>query len=72
MGKKINYISPDVETYKKELAKHNIPEAAINMVAGFAVAFSENAMDVPSKDFNILLGRNATSVEDHLKRVFKK
>ncbi len=72
LGKKINYISPDVETYKKELAKHNIPEAAINMVAGFAVAFSENAMDVPSKDFNILLGRNATSVEDHLKRVFKK
>lgn len=54
-GKQINYISPTVEIYKQELAKHNLPEQSIKMVAGFAVAFSENAMDVTSKDFTQLI-----------------
>jgi NAD(P)H dehydrogenase (quinone) len=71
-GKKISYISPDVETYKQELSKHNMPEQAVNMVAAFAVAFSENAMDVPSKDLNNLLGRNATDVKTFLSETFKK
>ena len=70
-GKKISYISPDVETYKQELSKHNMPEQAVNMVAAFAVAFSENAMDVPSKDLNNLLGRNATDVKTFLSETFK-
>lgn len=71
-GKKISYISPDVETYKQELSKHNMPEQAVNMVAAFAVAFSENAMDVPSKDLSNLLGRNATDVKTFLSKTFKK
>lgn len=71
-GKKISYISPDVETYKQELSKNNMPEQAVNMVAAFAVAFSENAMDVPSKDLNNLLGRNATDVKTFLSETFKK
>jgi len=61
-----------VETYKQELSKHNMPEQAVNMVAAFAVAFSENAMDVPSKDLNNLLGRNATDVKTFLSETFKK
>ncbi len=69
-GKKINYVSPDLETYKQELAKHNVPEMYINLFAAFAVAFSENSMDVKSKDLNMLLGRNATDVKSFLAKTF--
>ena len=69
-GKEINYVSPDVETYKKELAKHHVPEMYISMFAAFAVAFSENAMDVSSDDFNNLLGRRATDVKSFFTETF--
>ncbi len=68
--KKINYISPDVETYKQEMAKHNVPEMYINLFAAFAVAFSENTMDVKTKDFTTLLGRNTTDVKSFLAETF--
>lgn len=71
-GKQINYISPTVEIYKQELAKHNLPEQSIKMVAGFAVAFSENAMDVTSKDFTQLLSRKPTNVKTYLTTIFQK
>ncbi len=69
-GKKINYVSPDAETYKQELAKHNVPEMYINMFAAFAIAFSENAMDVPSNDLTDLLGRKSMEVETFLTGIF--
>jgi len=69
-GKKINYISPDDDTYKQELAKHNVPEMYINMFAAFAMAFSENAMNVPSEDFTMLLGRKATNVKHFCETTF--
>ena len=69
-GKKINYVSPDTETYKQELAKHNVPEMYINMFAAFAIAFSENAMDVPSNDLTDLLRRKSKDVETFLTGIF--
>jgi len=69
-GKKINYVSPDAETYKQELAKHNVPEMYINMFAAFAIAFSENAMDVPSNDLTELLGRKSMEVKNFLSGIF--
>jgi NAD(P)H dehydrogenase (quinone) len=69
-GKNIKYISPAVETYKQELGKHNVPEMYINMFAAFAVAFSENTMNVPSKDLTIFLNRKATSVKSYLTEIF--
>ncbi|RLD26260.1 MAG: SDR family NAD(P)-dependent oxidoreductase [Bacteroidetes bacterium] len=69
-GKKINYVSPDAETYKQELAKHNVPEIYINMFTGFAIAFSENAMDVPSSDLTVLLGRKSADVKTFLTGIF--
>ena len=69
-GLKINYVSPDVETYKQELIKHNVPDMYINMFAGFAMAFSENAMNVPSEDFTMLLGRKATDVKGFCEKTF--
>jgi len=69
-GKKINYVSPDAETYKQELAKHNVPEMYINMFAAFAIAFSENAMDLSSNDLTELLGRKSTDVETFLTAIF--
>jgi len=69
-GKKINYVSPDAETYKQELAKHNVPEMYINMFAAFAIAFSENAMDVSSNDLTELLGRKPTDVKTFLTGIF--
>ena len=65
-GEQINYISPQVDVYKQELAKHNVPEMYINMFAAFATAFGENTMNVPSNDLNELLGRKATEVKDYL------
>jgi len=69
-GKKINYVSPDAETYKQELAKHNVPEMYINMFAAFAIAFSENAMDVVSNDLTELLGRAPADVKTFLTEIF--
>lgn len=65
-GEQINYVSPSVEEYKQDLAKHNVPEMYINMFAAFATAFKENAMNVSSNDMNELLGRKATKVQDFL------
>ncbi len=69
-GEQINYVSPPVEVYKQELAKHNVPDMYINMFSAFATAFAEDAMDVPSNDLKDLLGRKATSVEEYLKSKF--
>jgi len=69
-GKKINYVSPDAETYKQELAKHHVPEMYINMFTAFAIAFSENAMDVASKDLTGLLGRTPADVKTFLTGIF--
>ena len=69
-GKTINYVSPDAETYRQELAKHNVPEMYINMFAAFAIAFSENAMDVPSNDLTELLGRKSMEVKTFLTGIF--
>jgi len=69
-GEQINYVSPPVDVYKQELAKHNVPEMYINMFAAFAIAFSENAMNVPSNDLNELLGRKAAEVKDYLSSKF--
>ena len=70
-GKEIDYVSPDAETYKKELAKHNVPEMYINMFAAFAIAFSENAMDVASNDLTELLGRAPADVKTFLEEKFQ-
>ena len=69
-GEKINYVSPPVEDYKQTLAKHNVPDMYINMFAAFAIAFSENAMNVPSNDMNELLGKKVTDVKDYLTSIF--
>jgi len=69
-GKKINYVSPDAETYKQELAKHHVPEMYINMFTAFAIAFSENAMDVSSKDLTGVLGRTPADVKIFLTGIF--
>ena len=71
-GTKINYISPTVEAYKQALAQYNVPEMYIKIFAAFAVAFSENAMNVPTPDFNMLLGRKATDVKTLVTKLFKK
>ena len=42
----------------------------INMFAAFAIAFSENAMDVPSNDLTDLLGRKSKDVETFLTGIF--
>ncbi len=69
-GEQINYVSPPVEVYKQELAKHNVPDMYINMFSAFATAFAEDAMDVPSNYLKDLLGRKATSVEEYSKSKF--
>jgi NAD(P)H dehydrogenase (quinone) len=71
-GTKINYISPAVEAYKQALAQYNVPEMYIKIFAAFAVAFSENAMNVPTTDFSMLLGRNVTDVKTLMTKLFKK
>jgi len=42
----------------------------INMFAAFAIAFSENAMDVPSNDLTELLGRKSMEVKNFLSGIF--
>jgi NAD(P)H dehydrogenase (quinone) len=69
-GKKIQYVSPPLEVYKQELAKHNVPPVFIEMLANFGQFFAEGGMDVPDPTLGSLLGRKPTGMKEFLKSVY--
>lgn len=69
-GKKIGYVSPHQEEYRENLQKAGIPEEAIAMLSGFALAQAEGEFDVHTNDLASLLGRKPTTLEDYLLSVY--
>ena len=77
---KIDNISPEKEEYIYFLkeSKWRETNSFVSLIHPDQISNKREEISIlqnpgkQSKDFNILLGRNATSVEDHLKRVFKK
>ncbi len=71
-GKKIQYVSPPVEAYKQELAKHNLPAVFIEMLANFGIFFAEGGMDVPDATLSRLIGRQPPGMKEFLKTIYSK
>lgn len=69
-GKKIQYVSPPLDVYKQELAKHNVPPVFIEMLTNFGQFFADGGMDVPDPTLGTLLGRKPTAMREFLKSVY--
>lgn len=71
-GKQISYISPSQTEYKTALTTAGVPELYVNMFAGFAEAIRIGEFDTTTNtDFERLLGRKPTSLEEYLTTVYK-
>jgi len=69
-GKKIQYVSPPLEAFKQELAKHSVPPVFIEMLANFGQFFADGGMDVPDPTLGSLLGRKPTGMKEFLKSIY--
>ncbi|OGH01226.1 MAG: hypothetical protein A2600_03815 [Candidatus Lambdaproteobacteria bacterium RIFOXYD1_FULL_56_27] len=69
-GKQIAYVSPDPQTFKKELAKAGVPQIQIEMAANFSQAILEQEFDSPSPEVKNFLGRAPLSLEEYLKAAY--
>ena len=68
--KEINYISPEVEEYKSTMKDAGVPEEAIGMTVGFALAIEQGEISDPGTDLEKLLGRKPVSLKDFLKNMY--
>ena len=66
----INYVSPDVETFKTTMASYGVPEDAVNMMLGFSLGIAQGEFNSDSKDLENLLGRKPKAVAEFLKQVY--
>jgi len=71
-GKKIIYVSPSQEDYRKALKDAGLPQDAIDGAAGFGEAIKQGEFEETSKDLENLLGRMPTSINEFLTSVYKK
>lgn len=71
-GKEINYVSPSPTEYSETLQNAGVPDEAIGMLKGFAVAQAEGEFDVLTHDLASLLGRQPTALKDYLDGVYAK
>ena len=70
-GKKINYTSPDVETFSKVLEQAGVPKEGIQGMSAFCQAISQGEFDFPSKTLEQLIGRKPESLKAFLKKAYK-
>lgn len=69
-GKKVAYISPDVETYKTTLIGAGVPAFAVDMLAGFAISAREGELVAGNTDLPKILKREPASYIDFLNSMF--
>ena len=69
-GEKIEYSSPDAETFKSTLASYGVPEDIIGMMLGFSLGIAAGEFNSESKDLEVLLGREPKTVAAFLKQVY--
>ncbi len=66
----INYVSPDVETFKSTMASYGVPEDAINMMLGFSLGIAQGEFNSEYKDLENLLGRKPKAVATLLEQIY--
>ena len=71
-GKKVTYVSPSQEDYKKALSNAGLPKEAIEVSAGFAEAIKQGEFEETSKDLEKLLRRKPVLLKEFLTSVYKK
>ncbi|MEO0468427.1 MAG: SDR family oxidoreductase [Bacteroidota bacterium] len=69
-GKSVSYVSPDVETFKADLAQMGVPAEYIGLFAAFSVAQAKGELDIVDNSLEKLLGRTPTSANAFIKQVY--
>ena len=69
-GKTINYISPEAEVYRAELAKVGVPEAAVELAVGLGLAMQQGLCGTGDPTLGMLLGRKPASPREILEAVY--
>ena len=66
----INYVSPDVDTFKTTMASNGVPEDIIGMMLGFSLGIAQGEFNSESKDLEYLLGRKHRAVANLLEQIY--
>lgn len=69
-GKRITYVSPSAEEFKKTLSDKGVPEEFITVLASFSEAAKQGEFDKTSSDIEHLIGRKPVSISDYLKQLY--
>lgn len=69
-GKKIQYVSPPADEFKKTLLGAGVPELMVNIVTAFSVAIARGEFEKTNPTVSTLLGRAPVSVAQYLKTVY--
>ena len=69
-GKKIGYVSPTQEVFKKELSAAGVPDQYIGLFAGFGEGIRQGEFDHTDPVLENLLGRKPTSVREYLQTIY--
>jgi len=69
IGKEIIVLNVDDVSYAQGLKEVGLPDFVVDLLTGIQKAIRENALDVESNDFEKLLGRPTTPIEEALKEV---
>ncbi len=69
-GKKIQYVSPSADEFKKTLRGAGVPEVTVNIVTAFSVAIGQGEFEKTNPAVSTLLGRAPVSVAQYLKTVY--
>lgn len=69
-GKKVSYVSPGQEVFKKELSAAGVPDQYIGLFAGFGEGIRQGEFDHTDPALENLLGRKPTSVREYLKTIY--
>lgn len=69
-GKKIQYVSPPADEFKKTLLGAGVPEMMVNIVTAFSVAIGQGEFEKTNPAVSTLLGRAPVSVAQYLNTVY--
>lgn len=64
-GKTVNYVSPDIATYRAAIEQTGLPPYLINLLIGFAQATADNQFELPG-ELETILQRKPVTVKEYL------
>lgn len=69
-GKKIQFVSPPADEFKKTLLGAGVPELMVNIVTAFSVAIGQGEFEKTNPAISTLLGRPPVSAAQYLKTIY--